>query len=318
MSDGPILLPVVAGLLVGIALIGIFSSIFNSSQSIAVSEQNIKIRFLSMPSAFAIGSSVQPMIRISGVVTGCVTPPYAEIRDTANNQVVWDSGFALVLCDPDAGIRSVDIDWHIGASYIENGNYHENPNAMVAEKAGIYELTVQYAGVREFRTFEVLPPHLAFAYPDPMVTMKVYWIREGGNSIEMTAGDNQIVEVRRGQDAVFDIELVSFEMNRTGDFVLKVFNADDPSAEHLLFARITPPPDMSVRLPDGISYTLDEDVVSAKPMVTTKAARLVIHTAPELAPAVYNIGVAKVTHVSVGELESNSASVVNLPIKVTS
>lgn len=313
VSNGSALLPVVAGLAVGIALVVLFSSIFSSSYSI-VNDQNIKIRFHSMPGAFEVGSSVQPMIKISGVVTGCASPPYAEIRDTATNQEVWNSGFTLVLCDPDAGTRSVNIDWNIGVSYIENGNYHKHSNAMRAEKVGKYELTVQYAGVKETRTFEVLPGHVAIAYPNPQVTMKAYWVKEDGSTVEMVAGDNEMAHVKRGQDAVFDIEFVSYD-NRTIDHWVQVYNADDPGSDFLLYARVNTHHD-SRRLPEGMSYTLDDEIVSAKPMTTT-TTRLVIHTTSDLPPGIYNIGVAGSVKVSTGnELESSSASHIYLPIEI--
>jgi hypothetical protein len=162
------IIPVISGLAVGVALVVIFSFVFSSTGNAAGSKSvfdfqktrsvNLGMDIRGMPNTVEIGAVLQPAVKIAGTVTGCAPPPYAEVRDIVSNEIVWNSGRTIVFCDPDAGHRSVDIDWTLGSGYVENGVYHPQPNksAMVAEKTGRYELTIEYAGLKESRTFDVI------------------------------------------------------------------------------------------------------------------------------------------------------------------
>lgn len=254
---------------------------------------------------------VRPIILIDGTVEGCVAPPHAQIRDSATGEIVWDSGISLVLCDPDLGRRTVDIRWEMGFSYMENGVRYDNTNAMKAERDGTYELKVEYSSAKETRTFEVMPPHVAMQYPGPHLIPRAEWIRQDGSVVDVIPGSGNAARVRAGQDAVFDITLESIS-SRGADFWIQVFDADDPSSDFLRHARVYP---SILSLPEGMSYTLKDDIIAVKPM-TNATARLVIHTTEDMSPAIYNIGVQFSTQLSAGELESRDSGVFMLPIEV--
>lgn len=165
-------IPVIAGLAIGVALIVLFSFVFNGSgdgsntfggsRSVfnfqRAESETLLIVIHDMPTSLEIGAKLQPIIKITGTAAGCRLPPHAEVRDLASNEMVWSSGLTTVFCDPDAGLRSVNIDWTLGRGYVESGVYHllSNNNAMVAQNIGRYELTIEYAGLKESRVFDVI------------------------------------------------------------------------------------------------------------------------------------------------------------------
>lgn len=302
-----------AGLVAGIVLIVILSTSFMPDIKIDDQErqQDVRIRFLSMPGAFATGTAVHPVILIDGTIDGCVAPPHAQILDSATGEVVWDSGISLVLCDPDAGRRTIDIRWEIGFSYMENGERYDNSHAMKADRDGAYELTVMYAGAKEHRTFEVMPAHVALGYPGPQLHPRTEWITQAGSVVDMIQGSGNAAHINAGQDAIFDITLESVS-HRGADYWIQVFDADDPALDFLKHARVYP---SILSLPDGLSYTLADDIIAVKPM-SSATTRLVIHTAQDLPPDTYNIAVQFSTQLSSGELESSSSGTFLLPIVV--
>ncbi len=182
-------IPVIAGLAIGVALVILFTFVFNgsgdgnntsgASRSIfnfqRAEYETLLIDIQDMPNVIEIGTAVQPIIRIAGTVTGCAPPPHAEIRDIASNETVWDSGLTMVLCDPDARPRPVNIAWVFGGEYVENGVSHpRSTRAMFAEKTGTYELTIEYAGLKESKMFDVVNPEnqeklISFARNLPIV-----------------------------------------------------------------------------------------------------------------------------------------------------
>jgi hypothetical protein len=168
-SSVPIAIPVIVGIAVGIIVVVLFSIIFSSTGAATGSyrsvfdfqnaqSENLKMDIHGMPKDLQIGAALQPIIKIKGTVTGCAPPPYAEVRDMKSNEAVWNSGLTTVFCYPGAGPRSVTIDWVLGNGYVENGVYHPQPNknAMVAERTGRYELTIEYAALKESKTFDVI------------------------------------------------------------------------------------------------------------------------------------------------------------------
>lgn len=158
---------VIAGLIVGIALVVIFGFVFSDTGKATYRKSvfdfqkgqsvNLRMDIPDMPNVVEIGTAVQPIIRIAGTVTGCAPPPHAEIRDIASSKTVWDSGLTTVFCDPDARPGWVNIAWVLGKAYVENGVSHpRSTSAMIAEKTGTYELTVEYAGLKERKMFDVV------------------------------------------------------------------------------------------------------------------------------------------------------------------
>lgn len=152
--------PAAAGLAVGAGLVLLFGLAFGDAIPIFSDFQkplsnNVEIIIEIAKDEYQVGESIDFAVSIKGMISGCIAPPHAAISETTTGEVMWDSGFASIVCDPDAGIRPVDIEWRPSSAFVENGIRHSQHENIVAEKPGTFELIVEYAGIKESWIFVV-------------------------------------------------------------------------------------------------------------------------------------------------------------------
>src|SRR5947208_1028715 len=101
-----LILTVLAALAIGAGFIVLFVFIFDTGSGNHFPQkqesQNVRVDFLMMPKAVEVGAPVDFVVRITGtILSSCVVPPQASIKDLSNNERVWESGTIVGLCVSD-------------------------------------------------------------------------------------------------------------------------------------------------------------------------------------------------------------------------
>lgn len=113
---------------------------------------------------YRVGDELDAVVMMQGTTFDCAAPR-AAIINTDTPQTVWDSGFSLIVCDPgwQKDGRPVDIVWHLGKSYTENGiishTAQDSTEEIVLTEAGEHALVVSFAGQEATVPFTVYMKH---------------------------------------------------------------------------------------------------------------------------------------------------------------
>lgn len=123
--------------------------------------------------------------------------------------------------------------------------------------------------------------------PTPQIEMEVFKLVDHQ---QVPRPDNGIYQIAAGTDHTFNVILVSHDSSDF-DAVLRVYNANDTTAESRSFARVTST-GADRGFPPGLTVsTIPSDQVALKAN-TQVPVTVVVHTTPELEPGTYQIAVA--------------------------
>lgn len=154
--------PVVAGLVVGIAFVVMFAFLFSNTKVIFPEKPSYPANVVveGLTKQYHVGEELDIMISAQGVVHKC-SYPRAIITNTDTSEVLWDSGIQIILCvvDPENVRHPVEIEWILGDTYMENGRTSllNLVDGIVPMKAGNYSLVFTYDEIESTTEFTIYP-----------------------------------------------------------------------------------------------------------------------------------------------------------------
>lgn len=181
--------PVVVGLVVRVAMIVLFASIFNTfDRSFADNRNKIDIAIQGLKDAYASGERMTLTVHISGYSTTCDSSPTFMIVNSDSGEITQRyNGIPFILC-PD-GFHSVDRTLTTEGPDNQLGD-------IVINESGIYKLIVgQYVRIVE-KEFTVMSSYSSNSVTSEQVP--------GWTKVEVKVIDSQD-EVDSGMDSIEDI-----------------------------------------------------------------------------------------------------------------
>ena len=133
MLDKGVMIPTIAGLAVGIALVAVFSVVFASSSSAIMKIDNeINLTIDGMKSTYKTGQQIIVSVSAKGISDNAcnITSPSVVMRDNDNGKTIyWPNPFALYTAMGCNGSDPIDKTW----TYGDNAE-----SEIILEKAGSY------------------------------------------------------------------------------------------------------------------------------------------------------------------------------------
>lgn len=131
-------LPTIAGLVIGIAFVVLFASIFTSSQ-LSQSDRLTDLSIEGLKDSYSIGEEIDFAIRATGYGIICGYPDFKIIDLDRNEDIVFslDERVILVVCDPDAiNFNKTWILLELGVT-----------NPITIDRVGHYKIAISFGNV---------------------------------------------------------------------------------------------------------------------------------------------------------------------------
>jgi hypothetical protein len=144
-------LPIIAGLAVGVALIGVFSIMFSSTSSAQINANNhIEVNIEGIKSNYTSGEKIILSVHAKGNSDNyCnIGSPSVYIRDNSDGKIIyWPNPFGFstaMMCNTSS---PVDMMWTYG---------DEVEQEIILEKAGSYAVVASLEGVTVEKQFAIV------------------------------------------------------------------------------------------------------------------------------------------------------------------